>query len=110
MPSGIVPLSVDNINIANAKNCVTNINFEKPSVDDLLENIKLLTNYITKNQKNIKRKTHLVVDNFYRAGSYFVVRTILSRRTHAQIPSSSPTPFNHPAIKSHMYVLSVIVR
>jgi len=59
MPVGILVKQVNNVNNTTTPICVVNRNFEIPETNDVLENIKLLLNYI----KN-RRKREL---NFVRA-------------------------------------------
>lgn len=51
MPSGILPNSRCEVNEIAAKNCTPSRNFDDLEISDVLENIKLLLNYIKKQKK-----------------------------------------------------------
>ena len=48
MPDGILSLSMCNVNEITTKKCTKSKNFEDLEISDVLENIKLLLNYIKK--------------------------------------------------------------
>ena len=51
MPTGILVKQVDNVNNTTTPICVVNKNLEPPDINDVLETIKLLLNYIKNKRK-----------------------------------------------------------